>query len=251
MMFPKYTAICPQGVYQLVTEVSKKQTDTFGRMRIGDLARQMQTITEQHLNQSLGISIDELNASGKSWVIAWTQMNIIRLPECGEKILLRIWQGKNKAVMYSRKYAFYTMTGEPLVTTSSLFLLMDRDTRGMAVPPDQMKTIQPAKIEGEPDHPKMRMVFPSEYRNKVQRVVMPKEIDFNGHLNNSHYLDWVEEILDESYTRDHQPKSVWVQYSKELMEGQEVHLRFEWKGDTMYLCGSERETEAFLLQISF
>lgn len=251
MIFPEYTKNCPQGAYQLETEVLKEQSDRFGRMRIGDLARQMQMITEKHFDQDAGLSIDELTAQGKSWIISWTDILINRLPKTGEKILMRIWPGKNKAMMYSRKYAFYTMSGEPLLTTASLFLLMDQNTRAVAEPSGQMKTLQPIEIAGEPKHPKMRLSFPAEYKNKAVRVVVPGEIDYNGHLNNSHYLDWAEELLDDSYMEKQEPKEIWVQYTKELRVGQQALLQFTWEEDTMYLRGSNGENESFLLRLTF
>lgn len=251
MIFPEYTDKCPEGAYQFETEVLKEQTDSFGRMRIGDLARQMQMLTEMHFDRNAGLSIDELTGRGKSWIIAWTDIQINRLPKAGEKILMRIWPGKNKSVMYSRKYAFYTLEGEPLMTTASLFLLMDRKTRGVAEPPEQMKNMQPVEVEGEPGHPRMRIPFPGEYRNKLTRTVIPEEIDYNGHLNNSHYLDWAEELLDTSYVENHEPKEIWVQYTKELREGQQALLKFTWEKDTMYLHGSDGENEFFLLKMTY
>lgn len=251
MTFPEYTINCPEGVYQLESKVTKEQTDACGRMKIGELARQMQVLTERHFDQNAGLSVDELTAQGKSWIIAWTDILIHKLPKEGETIQMRIWPGKNKAMMYSRKYAFYTMAGEPLMATASLFLLMDQKTRAVAEPPEQLKILRPVEIAGEPKHPKMRSAFPAEYKNKVTRKVAPEEIDYNGHLNNSHYLDWAEELVDDSYMETHEPKEIWVQYTKELREGQEALLQFAWEEDTMYLRGSDGEKESFLLKITY
>lgn len=251
MIFPEYTDKCPEGAYQFETEVLKEQTDSFGRMRIGDLARQMQMLTEMHFDRNAGLSIDELIAQGKSWIITWTDIRINRLPKAGEKILMRIWPGKNKSVMYSRKYAFYTLGGDPLMVTTSLFLLMNRKTRGVAEPPEQMKNMRSIEIAGEPAYPRMRIPFPDEYHNSIIRKVSAGEIDHNGHLNNSHYLDWAEDLLDDSYQEKHEPKEIWVQYTKELREGQQVLLKFTWEKDTMYLRGSDGEKESFLLKMTY
>ena len=39
---------------------------------------------------------------GLSWVISWTDIELVRLPTKGEKVILRIWPGKNKVNLYSR-----------------------------------------------------------------------------------------------------------------------------------------------------
>lgn len=112
-----------------------------GRMSIGALARQMQHITESHLNQEAGLTGEALLAKGLSWVISWTNIELLRLPEKGEQVILGIWPGKNKVNLYSRIYAMYTADGEPLMATSSLFLLMDQNTRTVAAQPEEMKIL--------------------------------------------------------------------------------------------------------------
>lgn len=250
MIFPEYTHDCPQGAYELESIISENQADQFGRMRIGDLARQMQILTEAHFDQNAGLSIDALTAQGKSWIVSWTDILIRRLPRVGEKVRMRIWPGKNKAMMYSRKYAFYA-SGEPLMATASLFLLMDQTTRTVAQPPEELKALEPLEISGEPKHPKMRMPFPQQYKNSTKRIVRSEEIDYNGHLNNSHYLDWAEELLDGLWYRDHEPTEIWVQYTKELRENETALLQFDWENDEMYLKGSCEGKESFLVKMTF
>ena len=83
-----------------------------------------------------------------SWVISWTNIELERLPTKGEKVILRIWPGKNKVNLYSRIYAMYTEAGEPLMATSSLFLLMDQNTRTVAAQPEEMKIMNPSLLPG-------------------------------------------------------------------------------------------------------
>lgn len=250
-MFPEYTKVCPEGVYQLELTVSQSQTDALGRMRIGDMARQMQVITEKHLNQYAGLSFDTLKAKGKGWIIAWTAIDIKRRPKLGEAIQARIWSGKNGSAMFLRKYAFYTGDGEPLMTAASYFFLMDHETRSITGAPDQMKNMKAVTVPGEPLPPEKRMSFPSEYRNQVKRVAKAEEIDFNGHLNNSHYLDWTEDLIDEDYYASHELEKIWIRYSKEILEGQTVRLQYIWDGDVMMMKGSTAGKEAFLLKVDF
>ena len=193
MSFPEYTAVCPAGVYQkkfLMTGLS-------GQVRPGDLAREMEKITEEHLG-ILGLSRDKLKAEGKIWVIAWTQIHISRLPKLGEQVILRIWPGKMKAMMQVRKYAFYPAAGEPLASASSIFVMMDASTRGFAAPSEILKYLPVVELPGEPDLPPMRLNFPSEPGQTLTRTVAAEEIDLNGHLNNTHYLDWADQLMEDA-----------------------------------------------------
>ena len=142
MGVPLFTTECPQGVYQIAFEITEDMINETGRMSIGALARQMQHITESHFNQEAGLTGEALLAKGLSWVISWTNIELLRLPEKGEQVILGIWPGKNKVNLYSRIYAMYTADGEPLMATSSLFLLMDQNTRTVAAQPEEMKIFE-------------------------------------------------------------------------------------------------------------
>ncbi|MCR5666193.1 MAG: hypothetical protein K6G01_05135 [Eubacterium sp.] len=251
MKFPVFTKECPNGALEIMITITDEMTDRNGRMRISDMARQMQLITQRHLESCVGITAEELLAMGKSWVISWTDIQIARLPLKDEKVILRIWPKKNKVTLYVRKYAMYSLQGDPIMTTASLFLLMDQSTRKVGLEPEQMKMPEPVLIENEPDVPKMMKPFPEEYRNCGYRRVKNQEIDFNGHLNNSYYLDWVQELMDEEYDRLHEKKRVWIQYTKEIREGQMVTMRYVWRDDVMYVKGEVEQETVFLLTIEY
>lgn len=241
MTFPEYTGICPEGVYQKEFEM----TGLFGQVQPGDLAREMEKITEEHLG-TFGMGRGELKAEGKIWVIAWTNISIVRMPKQGERVILRIWPGKMKTMMHTRRYAFYSVAGEPLACAASLFVQMDTQTRSFAEPTEKLKDMPVVVLPGEPGLPPMRLKFP-DLSQQVSRTVAPEEIDLNGHLNNTHYLDWVDSLVED----DRVPKSIWVQYIKELMEGQEVTLHYDLQEGVLYVRGSIENCEAFLLAATF
>lgn len=251
MNIPEFKSECPKGVCQITFKITEEMVNANGRMSIGALARQMQQITEMHFDLEAGLTGEELLAKGLGWVISWTNIELMRLPEKGENVILRIWSGKNKVNLYSRIYAMYTEVGEALMATSSLFLLMDQTTRTVAVQPEEMKIMNSVTIAGEPNLPKLQQKFPGEYRNQNIRTVSADEIDYNGHLNNSRYLDWAEDLLDEAFYASHTPKTVWVKYAKELREGESATLQYTWEEDVMYLRGVHNGEESFLVKMVF
>lgn len=244
MEFPEYLVPCPEGVMERTFQVTKDQTDACGRMRRSDLARQMEKITEAHLF-SCGLDAKSLKEEGKAWVIAWTSIWIAELPKEGENVILRVWTGKQKAVMYTRKYGFYSETGKPLVSAASLFLLMDLNTRSVAAPSEKMKMIPNITIPGEASLPAMREALPETFEKQVIRSVQATEIDKNGHMNNTCYLDWAEDLREAEGYGAGMPTHIWVQYSKELQEGETAGLRYTIQEDAFALQGVSDAGEAF------
>ncbi|MBQ7448129.1 MAG: hypothetical protein IJV59_09340 [Eubacterium sp.] len=245
--FPEVTPVCPEGVYEKIIAVTEKEVDRAGYMHPAELARQIQIITEEHFDACSGMTIEQLNQAGLSWIIAWTQMQVERLPKKGETLRLRIWPSKKKAVMHARKYAFYTYDGEPLVTTASLFLIMDQKTRTAAGDPEGLIDLTPVVIPGEPKPPKMNLPFPEEYERLAGRTVEADEIDYNGHMNNSHYLDWTEALPEEHWLREHALRSVWVEYSSEMTEGETAGMYYAIDQDRLHVKGVSAKGQSFRL----
>lgn len=242
--FPKFSKVCQAGVFEKTIIVDKSQVDAFGRMKISDLARQMEKITEAHLD-SFGMSRDALLMAGKIWVIAWNDIDIRRLPRQGDSVILRTWQCKKKTTIFPRKYAFYSINGENLVCAASLFVLMDHKTRNFVEPTEQLKIIPIVEVPGEPDIPKMSIPFPDILSESKVRVIQPEEIDDNGHVNNTYYLDWAEELGN---INKQEPKRIWIRYSRELLEGHEVILQHQSQGNQLFVIGYS-EGESFSMMV--
>ena len=45
------------------------------------------------------------------------------------------------------------------------------------------------------------------------------DLDMNGHVNNSKYLDWVFEVMGAEFLTQHIPKRVHLKYVKEVLPG--------------------------------
>lgn len=249
MKTPEYTAPCPEGMVEKAVEF-KLGALPGGCVGLGDLAREMEKATEEHLG-SYGMSRAELKAEGKIWVIGWTSIFVDRMPEPGEPLLLRLWPGKRKGVMYPRRYAFYTRNGEGLACASSLFLLMDEESRGLAAPTEKLKSIPVVVLPGEPELPPLQKPVPQAPAGKLTRTVGKAEIDLNGHMNNTHYLDWAEELAREEYSRAAAPRQAWVQYQQELLEGQTVELRHHFEGNSLFFGGSREGQDAFVVTMDY
>lgn len=248
MEYPIYQTPCPKDVMEHIFEVKKEQADSYGRMRLSGLAQQMERLTENHL-AAYGMDYKSLKEEGKAWVISWTSIYIAEPPKEGNRVILRMWPGKNKSVMYQRKYGFYSETGKPLVSASSLFVMMDIHTRGVAAPTEKIKQIPAITVLGEAESPKMREEMPKSFTKQTTRKVQPAEIDKNGHMNNTCYLDWAEDIRVAENLGEAIPAYVWVQYKKELRKGQEAALHYQITEKELALLSSSDEEDFFALKM--
>ena len=67
-------------------------------------------------------------------------------------------------------------------------------------------------------------ITPKVLENQIIRSVGYTELDRNGHMNNTRYLDWVDDLLPSSFHQEHPVKGITLCYLAEAREGQQIHL---------------------------
>lgn len=247
---PTYTAENPNGMLERKFIVKKEQTNLDGVMNPSDLLRKTEKITLVHMNQ-YGMNRETFEKEQKLWVIVWNSLQIKRLPHLAEEIVLKVWAGSPINISQVRKYAFYTLTGEPLASVASMFMLMDKTTRTVATPIANLKKIPILKVNGEPEPPKMTIPFSKELSQIQTRVVQPEEIDINEHMNNTCYLDWVMDLLTKKEQTGYTPQNIWIKYIKELKVKEEALIHYQWEDNVLYVKGSHNGNDSFMIRAEF
>ena len=251
MNIPAYNSKLPDGVTERFYTVLPEHTDRFGHLRLSILTWQITRLAFDHIG-SYGFDYHHLREENRLWMVIWNQMEFTRIPVAGEELLLRLWSGKGQSVMQSRKCAIYTKQGDPIGSMTALFAMIDAQTRTMTTAVSDIRKIPIVELENEPKRPNMFMTFPEEFPHKTEKTVQASQIDPNGHMNNSFYFDWAMEVLPEEFAASHTPASFWVEYRKELLEGQTAVLSWTIdETDTLYIVGKIGEDTSFSMKVEF
>lgn len=56
------------------------------------------------------------------------------------------------------------------------------------------------------------------------------DLDLNGHVNNSKYLEWMYDVLDVAFLEEHIPHCINLKYVKEVHYGHDIKSRVETDG---------------------
>ena len=73
-------------------------------------------------------------------------------------------------------------------------------------------------------------------------AVSYSDLDVNGHMNNTRYLDWACDLLPSAFHRDHPLKAATICYMTEALESQQLQL--SWSGEeTIRVDGSLPQTD--------
>ena len=128
-------------------------------------------------------------------------------------------------VAYPRSMVAYDAEGKELFRSISLWVLMDLDTRSMVLPGKSGVIVDGRLTGNELDLP--RALISRDMTATSKRTVTYSCLDRTGHMTNTRYLDWVEDLLPSDFHSHHEPREFIICYHAEALEMQEVTLA--WK----------------------
>ena len=122
-----------------------------------------------------------------------------------------------------------------------LWVLMDQDTRS-SVSPDKSGIIVPGTLRGT-ELALPGGLVPRAMEHSCQRDVCFTDLDRNGHMNNTRYMDWIDDLLPSDFHREHPVKEFAVRYHSEAREGQRLDLHWDFVEDNCLRVDARRRNE--------
>lgn len=212
-----------QPIYQTNFTVDDLAVDCFGRLKPSMLLYYLQEVAGSHFTL-LEDQNDPIAGKNLFWAVSRHRVEINRLPQLGETVTVETWPMPTSRVAYPRAMAMYDAGGKLLAQSVSLWILMDKESRAMVLPGKSGVAVEGILRGTEPELP--RSFNPKDLTQSQERTVTYSELDENGHMNNTRYLDWVADLLPSHYHGAHPAAEFTVCYHAEAREGQT--LRLEW-----------------------
>lgn len=213
-----------EKIYTKVMQIPNIATDRFGRMKTAWLLACLQEVAGEHC-ELLGASNGEYNGRNLFWAVTRHKVEITRLPGAKERITLQTWPCPTTRVAYPRATVAYDEQGNELFRAMSLWVLMDADSRAMILPGKSGVLVEGITTGREIDNPVS--LAPAAGGQWVSRPVRYTDLDVNGHMNNTQYLNWVEDLLPSAFHRDHAAREFSICYLSEAKEDQILNLKWE------------------------
>ena len=162
------------------------------------------------------------------WIITDYNMKIERLPVFDEKITIETYAKSHNRLFCYRAFNIKDEAGNTIIEMVATFVLMDRDTRKvhpvMSEITDAFDSEFSKTMLRGPRFKELEGGVEQEYRVRFY------DLDMNGHVNNSKYLDWVFEVMGADFLTQHVPKKVHLKYVKEVLAGGLITSQYEQEG---------------------
>lgn len=198
--------------------------DADKNMRVPDLVRLMHETAMQHV-LNLKLSVWDLEPQHLAWVLTRLSVTIHQRPRLGERITIVTYPSDFERIRTYRDYRVFNEQGDLLASAVSLWFLMDTRSRRLARVPDDIKVRINAILDQLDDFLPKPASKPQPFKEATSERhyrVGYHELDFNNHLNNIYYAQWLLDAIPGAFQQKHELEQLDIFYKSECVLDEHV-----------------------------
>ena len=227
--------------------IGSNDVDQFLELKLTSFFKLMQDIATEHaevLNIGKGNTIDK----GLYWVITRIELDIIKMPRYLSNVILTTYPGDDLRFIFPRYFKLEDEEGKVLIQASSTWMVINRETKKVCLNPFNGYKAPVEHYAGELHLP--NKCFTDEMNKVEDRLIRYSDIDLNGHLNNTKYIDYILDIHGSEFYKKHQISHFLINYERELKDGETLTL-FSNNKTPEYIKGEVDGTLSLEVNVSY
>lgn len=204
--------------YEIVSYMSDRQTLALP----SSLLKFFQEIANAHSDE-FGFGFENLSKKNATFLLVNVSMDIIRTPSLHEKVKITTWNAGKKGIRFIRRTIVEDESGKVICNAESVWILVDIINHKIITKTDDIGFNLPQcdDIVGELRCGKI--VHPEDMTLQGKRRIRYTDIDYNGHLNNCKYADFVMDFMPIDITGKRVSK-LDIYFHTEAMEGDKIEI---------------------------
>jgi acyl-ACP thioesterase len=182
-----------------------------------------QSLTTEH-GEDLGVGLDVMLAHGQGWILSRFSVLIERRPRFGDVLTIKTWPQGFDRLLCRRNYDVLDDSGGLFARASSSWLILDIGKR---------RPLRPAALVTPLPLNEGRVFMEGGARSLVkqdglvktaERTALYSDIDFNGHVNNARYVQWIQDALPKDFIKNTLKLRIDINYVNEVTLGETVEI---------------------------
>ncbi|MDR0402295.1 MAG: acyl-ACP thioesterase [Treponema sp.] len=183
----------------------------------------------------LGVGRDAMKTTGQVWVLSRMTVFMERRPRFGETVTVRTWPRGTHKLFAVRDYDIRGADGVPAIRGRSGWLILDLEKRRPLRPQALVAPLPlnegldslPGMSADNEAPPGLRPEFESAVPAKtVSRAACYSDIDYNGHMNNTRYVQWIQDLFEPDILENARGLRLDINYLSEVKSGETLELLF-------------------------
>ncbi|MCL2765576.1 MAG: thioesterase [Treponema sp.] len=177
--------------------------------------------------ENLGVGREAMAKTGQVWILSRMSVIVNKRPGYCETVAVRSWPRGWDKLFAIRDYDIRDENDTACVSARSAWLIVDIEKR---------RPLRPqAVMGGLPGNEGLEALRPedsgasglperSSLHKCAERKALYTDIDFNGHVNNVRYIQWIEDTLEPGLLEKSGKMRFDINYLNEVLEGETVEL---------------------------
>ncbi len=212
------------------------ETDLNKNWRPSAILGAAQEMASEH-SDMFGCGREDLAKKGITWILFRQSYQIDKYPKIGDIVRISTWPGKPQFTVMPRYFTFESVDGELYGKAHTLWFIVNINTNkmitasklGMNIPDtdDLPKLLPlPEKIE-----------FSGPVSYKTQRIVRFSDLDYNYHMNNTRYLEWICDLFPTTRFKNNCFTNWQINYLTAAQPDEEISLELSETGRDFSIRG--------------
>jgi len=198
--------------------------DCADRLKFSSLCTFLQECSRLH-GEEMGLGVSSLKNLNQTWLLNSIRIELKRQPKSGEFLTIITGSRGTKGLRALRDFKISTSDGEVIGAASSEWILIDKSKMRPCRPGEQFPIL--TNSVGEYPLDQAMGCFDTEGAMEVldERHVRFNEIDFNGHVNNSRYVSWIEDTIGRFLLDGHRIKAIELHFLQSAKLNDQVSIQ--------------------------
>jgi len=206
-------------IYRKKYKIELSDVDFNKQLKFSTLFSHFQDVSSDAVN-NLGIGITALEEKfGVAWILIRMRVEVSTHPVWNDEITIETWPLEPKTLNFERDFIVYDQDGNIMIKAVSTWVIFDIKTRRLR----KSETIQ----VNYPENITKRAIDLQLYKLNAlgdlevayHKMIGYSDIDFNGHLNNSKYIDFITDCFTFENHQIYKVKSIEVNFINEALPG--------------------------------
>ena len=209
-------------MYQEKIFVNSNDVDDHYDLKISTIFKYLQQAATNH-SEILGVGKKDTVDKGMFWVITRMRVVIYKMPKMLDTLTVTTHPGETMLFIFPRLYEIYDQHGDLCIAGSATWVLLDSLTHKVKMKPFEDGFKIPGEVKENDIALPDKVTF--ESIDKIdERRVRYSDIDLNGHLNNTKYIEYIIDTHDINFYKTKRVQEITINYEREIRQNDLVTL---------------------------
>ena len=236
-------------IYQEKIFINSNDVDDHYDLKISTIFKYLQQVSTNH-SELLGLGMKSTVDRGMFWVITRMHVKILKMPKMLETLTVTTHPGDLMMFIFPRFYEVYNELGELCITASAAWVLLDINTHKVVTKPLEDNFGYKGTSLPEDLPLPNRVIYDDNLAKVENRTVRYGDIDLNGHLNNTKYIDYIIDTHDIHFYKKYRVNEILINYEKEINDGDSVDI-FTSGNNPEVIVGDVNGTHSFSAKVTY